>query len=58
MTLSQVLMDHKKHRHKSPVFLNNYNLHSMRIRNNKAKFAFFAIMAGINIHLDSWINVE
>lgn len=37
--------------------LNNYNLHSMRIR-NKAKFAFFAIMAGINIHLDSWINVE
>ena len=38
--------------------LNNYNLHSMRIRNNKAKFTFFAIMAGINIHLDSWINVE
>ena len=37
--------------------LNNYNLHSMRIR-NKAKFAFFAIMADINIHLDSWINVE
>ena len=38
------------------VILNNYNL-QLRIR-NKAKFAFFAIMAGINIHLDSWINVE
>lgn len=38
--------------------LNNYNLHSMCIRNNKAKFAFFAIMVAINIHLDSWINVE
>lgn len=37
--------------------LNNYNLHNMCIR-NKAKFAFFAIMAGINIHLDSWINVK
>lgn len=34
------------------VFLNNYNLHSMRIH-NKAKFAFFAIIAGINIHHDS-----
>lgn len=35
--------------------LNNYNLQHMRIR-NKAKFAFFAIMAGINIHLDAWIK--
>ena len=35
--------------------LNNYNLQHMRIR-NKAKFAFFAIIAGINIHLDAWIK--
>lgn len=37
--------------------LNNYNLQHMHIR-NKAKHAFFAIMAGINIHLDAWIKID
>ena len=35
--------------------LNAYHLHQMRIR-GYAKFAFFAIFAGINIHLDAWVN--
>lgn len=35
--------------------LNNYKLQHMRIR-NKAKFAFFDIMAVTNIHLDDWIK--
>ena len=35
--------------------LNDYKLHSMKIRNG-AKYAFFAIMAGISIHLDAWIK--
>lgn len=37
--------------------LNDYHLHQMRIR-NKSKQAFFAIFAGINIHLDAWIKDE
>jgi len=37
--------------------LNDYRLHQMRIRNG-AKNAFFAIFAGINIHLDAWIKNE
>lgn len=35
--------------------LNDYHLHQMKVR-NKAKNAFFAIFAGINIHLDAWIK--
>ena len=35
--------------------LNNYNLQHMRIY-NKAKHAFFAIMADINIHLNARIK--
>lgn len=35
--------------------LNDYHLHQMKIR-GYAKVAFFAIFAGINIHLDAWIN--
>ena len=37
--------------------LNNYNLQHMHVR-NEAKFAFFAIMAGINIHLDAWSDID
>jgi len=33
--------------------LNNYGLHSMRVRNRSKNF-FFMIMAGINIHMDAW----
>lgn len=36
--------------------LNDYNLHSMKIR-NRAKQLFFAIFAGINIHLDAQFKV-
>lgn len=35
--------------------LNDYNLQNMMIRDG-AKHAFFAIFAGINIHLDAWIK--
>ncbi len=35
--------------------LNDYNLQNMKIRNG-AKHAFFAIMAGISIHLDAWVK--
>lgn len=35
--------------------LNTYGLHKIRCRNG-AKNAFFAIFAGINIHLDAWIK--
>ena len=37
--------------------LNDYSLHKMKIR-DKAKHAFFAVIAGINIHLDTWIKCE
>lgn len=37
--------------------LNDYSLHKMKIR-DKAKHAFFAVIAGINIHLDAWIKCE
>ena len=37
--------------------LNDYHLHSMRVR-DLSKNAFFSIMAGINIHLDTWIKLE
>lgn len=37
--------------------LNDYHLHQMKIRNG-SKHAFFAIFAGINIHLDAWIKDE
>lgn len=37
--------------------LNDYHLHSMKIR-NRAKFFFFTIFAGINIHLDAMIKVS
>lgn len=36
--------------------LNDYNLHSMKIR-NRAKHLFFTIFAGINIHLDAQVKV-
>ena len=36
--------------------LNDYHLHSMKIR-NRAKFMFFTIFAGINIHLDAQVKV-
>ena len=36
--------------------LNDYHLHSMKIR-NRAKFMFFTIFAGINIHLDVQVKV-
>jgi len=35
--------------------LNDYHLHQMYIRDG-AKHAFFAIFAGINMHLDAWIK--
>lgn len=37
--------------------LNDYHLHSMHIR-NRAKFLFFTIFAGINIHLDAQTKVS
>lgn len=37
--------------------LNDYHLHQMRIRNG-SKHAFFAIFAGISIHLDAWIKMD
>lgn len=37
--------------------LNDYHLHSMKIR-NQSKFLFFAIMAGINIHLDARVKFD
>ena len=37
--------------------LNTYRLHKMHIRNG-AKHSFFAIIAGINMHLDAWIKFE
>lgn len=36
--------------------LNDYHLHSMKIR-NRAKHFFFSIFAGINIHLDAQLKV-
>lgn len=36
--------------------LNDYHLHSMKIR-NRAKHLFFTIFAGINIHLDAQVKV-
>lgn len=37
--------------------LNDYNLHSMMIRND-SKQMFFAIFASVNIHLDAWVKDE
>lgn len=36
--------------------LNDYHLHSMRIR-NRAKFMFYTMFAGINIHLDAQVKI-
>lgn len=37
--------------------LNDYHLHQMMIRND-SKQMFFAIFAGVNIHLDAWVKEE
>lgn len=37
--------------------LNDYHLHQMKVRED-SKIAFFAIFAGINIHLDAWIKTD
>jgi len=37
--------------------LNNYHLHDMKIHGRK-RYSFFAMIAGINIHLDAWLKVQ
>lgn len=37
--------------------LNNYHLHDMKIHGKK-RYSFFAMIAGINIHLDAWLKVQ
>ena len=35
--------------------LNDYHLHDMKIHGKK-RYSFFAMIAGINIHLDAWLK--
>lgn len=37
--------------------LNNYHLHDMKIHGKK-RYSFFAMIAGINIHLDAWLKMQ